>query len=135
MVGWQVGATMPEELATLALQRAFWSQSPTLGLFVHSYCGGQYFGNAYRQLLHDHQAMRSLSRCGDCYDNAQAVILWSRLKTEVLELREQPVFSDLTDAQASVTDYLTTTTTSGSTQTLTTRHPIILINSFFNLTS
>ena len=105
VVGWQVGATMPEELVTSALQRAFWSQPPTSGLVVHSDRGGQYCGNAYRKLLHDHQAVRSQSRRGDCYDNAQAESLWSRLKTEVLEVRERPVFADLADAQASVAEY------------------------------
>ena len=49
--------------------------------------------------------MRSQSRRGDCYDNAQAKNLWSRLKTEVLEVRERPLFADLTDAQGSVADY------------------------------
>ena len=105
VVGWQVGATMPEELVTSALQRAFWSQPPAPGLLVHSDRGGQYCGNAYRQLLHDHQALRSQSRRGDCYDNAQAESLWSRLKTEVLEVRERPIFTDLADAQRSVADY------------------------------
>ncbi|AWM33034.1 hypothetical protein DDQ68_09770 [Hymenobacter nivis] len=64
-----------------------------------------YCGNAYGQLRHDHQAVRSQSWRGDCYDNAQAESLWSRLKTEVLELRERPVFADLADAQASVATY------------------------------
>ena len=54
--------------------------------------------------------MRSQSRRGECYDNAlpgttQAESLWSRHKTEVLELREWPVFTDLADAQASIADY------------------------------
>ena len=54
--------------------------------------------------------MRSQSRRGECYDNAlpgttQAESLWSRLKTEVLELREWPVFTDLADAQASIADF------------------------------
>ncbi|HEX8427023.1 IS3 family transposase [Hymenobacter sp.] len=105
VLGWQVGAAMPEELITTALQRAFWAQPPTPGLLVHSDRGGQYCGNAYRQLLRDHQAVRSQSRRGDCYDNAQAESLWSRLKTEVLEVRERPVFADLADAQRSVADY------------------------------
>lgn len=105
VVGWHVMVTMPEELITTALQRAFWAQPPTPGLLVHSDRGGQYCGNAYRKLLHDHQALRSQSRRGDCYDNAQAESLWSRLKTEVLELRERPVFADLADAQTSVADY------------------------------
>ena len=105
VVGWQVGATMPEELVTGALQRAFWAQPPMPGLLVHSDRGGQYCGNSYRKLLDDHGAVRSQSRRGDCCDNAQAESLWSRLKTEVLELRERPVFADLADAQASVADY------------------------------
>jgi transposase InsO family protein len=105
IVGWHVLATMPEELITTALQRAFWAQPPTPGLLVHSDRGGQYCGKMYRKLLHDHEALRSQSRRGDCYDNAQAESLWSRLKTEVLELRERPVFADLADAQASVADY------------------------------
>ena len=104
VVGWHVMATMPEELITMALQRAFWAQPLTPGLLVHSDRGGQYCGNAYRQLLHDHQALRSQSRRGDCYDNAQAESLWSRLETEVLEVRERPVFADLPDAQRSVAD-------------------------------
>ena len=54
--------------------------------------------------------MRSQSRRGECYDNTlpgttPAESLWSRLKTEVLELREWPVFADLADAQASIANY------------------------------
>jgi putative transposase len=105
VVGWHVMATMAEELIAIALQRAFWAQPPTPDLIMHSDRGGQYCGSVYRKLLHDHQAIRSQSRRGDCYDNAQAGSLWSRLKTEVLEIRERPVFADLTDAQASVADY------------------------------
>ena len=84
VVGWHVGATMPEELVTTALQRAFFAQPSTPDLIVHSDRGGQYCGNAYRALLHQHGAVRSQSRRGECYDNAQAESLWSRLKTEVL---------------------------------------------------
>jgi putative transposase len=87
-------ATMPEELVTRALQRAFLAQPPTPQLVVHSDRGGQYCANAYRALLARHEAVRSQSRRGECYDNAQAESLWSRLKTEVLELREWPVFGN-----------------------------------------
>ena len=105
LVGWHVGATMPEELITKALQRAFWAQPPAPDLLVHSDRGGQYCANAYRALLHRHGAVRSQSRRGECCDNVQAKSRWSRLKTEVLEGRECPVFADLADAQASVADY------------------------------
>ena len=89
-MGWHVMATMPEEPVTTALQRAFFAQRPAPNLLVHSDRGSQYCGNAYRALLHQHGAMRSQSRRGECYDNAlpgttQAESLWSRLKTEVLD--------------------------------------------------
>ena len=69
VMGGQVGASMPEEWVTRALQRAFWAQPPALSLIVYSDRGrtrsvGQYCGNAYRQLLHDHLALRSQSRRG-----------------------------------------------------------------------
>jgi len=105
VLGWHVAASMPEDLVTTALQRAFLAQPPTPELLVHSDRGGQYCGNAYRALLHRHQAVRSQSRRGDCYDNAQAESLWSRFKTEELERREWPVFADLADAQASAATY------------------------------
>lgn len=85
---------MPEEAVTTALLRALLAPAPAPGLVVHS----------------EHGTLRSQSRRGDCYDHAlpgttQAESVWSRLKTEVLELREWPVFADLTDAQVSVVEY------------------------------
>ncbi|MGI4871870.1 MAG: integrase core domain-containing protein [Janthinobacterium lividum] len=73
---------------------------------MHADCGEQYCGNAYHASLHDHGAMRSPRRRRACYDNAQAESRWSRLKTAVLELREQPVFANLADAQASAAEYV-----------------------------
>ena len=105
VVGWQVRADMPEALVISALQRALLAQQPAAGLIVHSDRGGQYVGNAYKALLRDAQAQLSHSRRGECYDNAQAESLWSRLKTEELEARDWPVFADLADAQASVATY------------------------------
>ena len=105
VVGWQVRADMSEVLVTSALQRALLAQRPDPGLIVHSDRGGQYVANAYKALLREAQAQLSHSRRGECYDNAQAESLWSRLKTEELEARDWPVFTDLADAQASVADY------------------------------
>jgi len=105
VVGWHVMATMPDKLITKSLQRALLAQQPAPGLLVHSDRGGQYCGNAYRTLLHRHQALRSQSRRGECDDNAQAESLKSRLKTEELEASEWPVFADLADAQGSVATY------------------------------
>ena len=105
VLGWHVAATMPEDLVTTALQRAFFAQPPASGLLVHSDRGDQYCGKAYRALLHRREAVRSQSRRSERYDNALAESLWSRFKTEELERREWPVFADLADAQASAATY------------------------------
>ena len=105
VLGWHVAATMPEELVTTVLQRAFLAQPPTPELLVHSDCGGQYGGNAYRALLYQHVAVRSQSRRGEWYDNAQAESRWSRFKTEELERWEWAVYADLANAQASAANY------------------------------
>lgn len=102
---------MPGELVTTVLQRAFFAQPPTPNLLVHSGRGGQYGGNACRAPLHQHGAVRSQSRRGECDDNTlpgttQAESRWSRLKTEVLELHEWAVFADLADVQASIAEYV-----------------------------
>ena len=47
--------------------------------------GGQYCGNAYWKLLRNHEAVRSQSRRGECYDNAHAKSFWSRFKAELLD--------------------------------------------------
>ena len=104
-MGWQVRADMPKALLASASQRAMLAQRPTPGLSVHSDRGGQYIGNVYKALLHGANAQLSYSRRGECYDNAQAESLWSRLKTEVLEARDWPVFSDSADARASIAAY------------------------------
>jgi putative transposase len=105
VVGWPVRPDIPEGLVTTALQRALLAQRPAPGLIVHSDRGGQYVGNVYKTLLRDAKAQLSHSRRGDCYDNAQVESLRSRLKTELLELRDWPVFMDLANEQASVADY------------------------------
>ena len=60
-------------------------------------------GNAYRRLLTQRQLVRSMSRRSECYDNAQAESLWSRVKTEVLLGRT--AFASVAEAQAELTTY------------------------------
>lgn len=103
VVGWQVLGSMPEELVTTALRRAQLSRQPTPGLIVHSDRGGQYCGKAYQRLLIDSSLLRSMSRKGECYDNAQAESLWSRVKTEVL--LERSTFASVAEAQAELATY------------------------------
>ena len=96
---------MAEVLGSSALQRALLAQRLAPGLVVYSDWGGRYVGNAYKAMLKGAKAQPLFSWCGDCSDKAQAESCCSRLKTEVLALRERPVLADLADAQASAADY------------------------------
>ena len=94
---------MAEELVVTALRRALLSRQPAAGLVIHSDRGGQYGGNLYRRLLTERDLVRSRSRRGDCYDNAQAESLWSRVKTEVL--LDRSACASLAEAQAELATY------------------------------
>lgn len=85
VVGWDVRESMPEDLVSEALRRALAVRQPPPGLVVHSDQGSQYTATRFRDLLTQHGAAQSMSRRGNCYDNAQAESLWSRLKTELLD--------------------------------------------------
>ena len=91
----------------LAVECAAGRGSAATGI-IHSDWVGQYVANTCKVLLRHAQAQLSHSRRGECYDNAlpgttQAESLWWRRKTEELEARDWPVFTDLAGAQASVT--------------------------------
>jgi transposase InsO family protein len=84
IVGWDVRESMPEDLVSEALRRALVVRQPTPGLVVHSDQGSQYSATNFKALVARHQAVQSMSRRGNCYDNAHAESFWSRLKTELL---------------------------------------------------
>ena len=70
---------------------------------MHSDRGGQYGAAPVRQLLPNKGLLASRSQAGDCYGNAQAESLWSRLKTELLD--EGQRFRDLAHTQQEVVTY------------------------------
>ncbi|RUR40970.1 IS3 family transposase [Vreelandella populi] len=70
VVGWRMGSRMNARLVTDALHMAFWQRRQAAGLIVHSDRGSQYASNAYRCLLTAHGFVGSMSRKGDCWDNA-----------------------------------------------------------------
>ncbi len=85
VIGWDVREIMPEDLVSEALRRALAVRQPAAGLIVHSDQGSQYTATRFGELLARHGAEPSMSRRGNCYDNAQAESFWSRLKTELLD--------------------------------------------------
>ena len=80
VVGWSMGSRINARLVTDALQMALWRRRPPAGLIVHSDRGSQYASKAYRQLLKAHGFVGSMSRKGNCWDNAVAGFFSTLLK-------------------------------------------------------
>jgi transposase InsO family protein len=82
VVGWSASHRMTRQLAIDALQMAFDRRDPGKGLLHHSDRGSQYASTDYQKILKDHGIICSMSRKGNCYDNAVAESFFGRLKSE-----------------------------------------------------
>lgn len=85
VVGWSMGETLEAELAIRALEMAQQRRRPGPGLLHHSDRGVQYASNAYRELLEEQKALVSMSRKGNCWDNAVAESFFATLEIELIE--------------------------------------------------
>jgi putative transposase len=85
VVGWAMRATLEAELATDALTMALWRRKPGAGLLHHSDRGVQYASTAYQEILAQHEITCSMSRKGDCWDNAVAESFFATLEWELIE--------------------------------------------------
>jgi transposase InsO family protein len=85
VVGWAIDDHMRTELALEALSMAFEQRQPPPGLIHHSDRGSQYASTEYRSHLASNGALSSMSRKGDCWDNAVAESFFGSLKREHVE--------------------------------------------------
>ena len=84
VVGFAMGERMTRTLVMDALRMAWFRRHPAPGLIFHSDRGSQYASNDYRQLLRSFKMESSMSRKGDCWDNAVTEALFGSLKVERL---------------------------------------------------
>ena len=84
VVGWSIADNMRTELVLEALSRAVSLRRPPPGLMNHSDQGSQYASTDYRNALKKHRMVMSMSRKGDCWDNAAVESFFSTLKRELL---------------------------------------------------
>ena len=82
VVGWSAASRITRQLSIDALQMALGRRNPGKGLLHHSDRGSQYASIDYRKILKEHDMICSMSRKGNCYDNAVAESFFGRLKTE-----------------------------------------------------
>jgi len=84
VVGWSMDSRMKTELVSSALKNAILRTRAGEGLIVHSDRGVQYASKEYQKLLTKNRFVCSMSRKGNCYDNAPMESFWGKLKTEWL---------------------------------------------------
>ena len=84
IVGYALGARMTRGLITQSLFRAVAAHRPAQGLIHHSDRGSQYYSYEYRKLLTRFGMKASMSRKGNCYDNAPMESFWGTLKNELV---------------------------------------------------
>lgn len=84
VIGYAIGSRMTTDLCLDALNMAIKRRRPKAGLIVHSDRGSQYCSQAYRRHLTQHDLVCSMSRKGNCYDNAPIESFWGSLKTELI---------------------------------------------------
>jgi len=84
IVGWAMDSRMTKTLVADALRAAYWRKKPKPGLMHHSDRGSQYCSAAYRALQASYGMKTSMSRFGNCWDNAPMESFFGTLKTESL---------------------------------------------------
>ncbi|MEL6896723.1 MAG: IS3 family transposase, partial [Planctomycetota bacterium] len=102
IVGWDFRDDMTEQLTLAALRMAIGKMQPAVGLIHHSDRGGQYAGKRYRGVLKRAAIQQSMSRAGDCYDNAFMESCFGTIKTE-LEMTE---YNSIAEAETALAEYL-----------------------------
>jgi transposase InsO family protein len=103
VVGWSMGSRMKAQLVCDALQMAIWQRKPKSGLIVHSDRGSQYASKAHRKLLKSNGFVGSMSRLGNCWDNAVAESFFGSLKQERVQWNS---YQTRYEAQQDILNYI-----------------------------
>ena len=102
-IGWAFGDTLATTLPLTALEMALAQRRPPAGLVHHSDRGVQYASAAYRARLAAAGVIPSMSRKGNCYDNALMESFWSRLKCDLIHRTH---FATRAEARAAIFDWI-----------------------------
>ena len=103
IIGWAMSPTMHTELVSRALLMAIGQRQPAAGLILHSDRGSQYASHEYQNLLKQHGIICSMSRKGNCWDNAVMERFFLNLKMERVWQRD---YANHLEAIKDVTEYI-----------------------------
>ena len=104
VVGWSMSSRMKAQLVVDALKMAIWQRQPKEGLIMHTDRGSQYASHQYKTLLLAHGIQGSMSRKGDCWDNAVAESFFGSLKQERVQWQN---YQTRSEAQQNILNYIT----------------------------
>ncbi|CAM3110952.1 Integrase catalytic domain-containing protein [Paenibacillus lupini] len=104
IVGFHMDTRMTKELVITALKRAYNQQRPSEALLHHSDRGSQYASHDYQELLKEYKMQGSMSRKGNCYDNACIESFHSIIKKELIYLEK---FKTREQARKRIFEYIT----------------------------
>lgn len=103
IIGWAMSPTMPTDLVCRALQMAIGQRRLTVGLLLHSDRGSQYASHEYQDLLKQYGIICSMSRKGNCWDNAVMERFFLNLKMERVWQRD---YANQLEAIKDITEYI-----------------------------
>ncbi len=103
IVGYAMGERITKNLVSQSLFKAVAAKRPGAGLIHHSDRGRQYCAQEYRKLMDQFKMRASMSRKGDCYDNAPMESFWGTLKNELIHHRR---YKTREEAIREITEYI-----------------------------
>ena len=103
VVGWSMNDNMKASLVNDALLMAILSRKPQPGLVWHTDRGSQYASDSHREILKQHGILQSMSRKGNCWDNAVSESFFHTLKTELIH---QIRFTTREEAKKTIFEYI-----------------------------
>lgn len=103
VVGWATRPTQHTDLVLQALLAAVWRRKPSPGLLLHSDQGTQFTSEDWQSFLREHDIVCSMSRRGNCHDNAAMESFFQLLKRERIKRR---IYSNHDEARADVFQYI-----------------------------
>jgi len=103
IVGWSMDNRMKAQLVNDALLMAIWKRKPQKGLVWHTDRGSQYASDSHRAILKEHSIIQSMSRKGNCWDNAVSESFFHTLKTEMVH---HTLFKTRNEATQAIFEYI-----------------------------
>lgn len=103
IIGWDLSESLERHSVLRALQKAIMRRRPGAGLMIHSDRGVQYASYDFKAVLRSHNFIQSMSRKGNCYDNAVAESFFHTIKTQLIH---HCTFRNVNEAQQTIFEYI-----------------------------